>query len=81
MFEVNCPNVDERIQLAGKSLLSRRARRKDRWAFANSSHVLTVSTHLAQVLFEYVLSKNWNVTPNAIRPGLETERKNTNAIH
>ena len=79
VLEVNCPNVDERIQLAGNSLLSRRARRKDRWAFANSSHVLTVSTHLAQVLSIDVLSTNWNVTPNAIRPGLETEsRKKTN---
>jgi glycosyltransferase involved in cell wall biosynthesis len=75
VLEVNSPNVQERIALSGPSLLSKRAQRRDEWAFQNSNHVLTVSTRLAQMLNIPVLAQRWNVTPNAIRPGQEVNSK------
>ncbi|MDB0025391.1 glycosyltransferase family 4 protein [Flavobacteriales bacterium] len=73
VLEVNSPNVDERIKLSGKSLLTQRASRKDRWAFAHTDHVLTVSTHLAEYLEITHISKKWSTTPNAIHPGQQEE--------
>lgn len=73
ILEVNCPNVEERKKLSGNSLLTRRAVRKDRWAFSNADHVLTVSTHLAEHLEIHNLAKKWSVTPNAIRIGQQKE--------
>lgn len=73
ILEVNCPNVEERKKLSGNSLLTRRALRKDRWAFSNTNHVLTVSTHLAEHLEIHNLAKKWSVTPNAIRLGQQEE--------
>lgn len=73
ILEVNSPNVQERIELSGPSFLSNRARKKDLWVIANSNHVLTVSTRLAEMLHIPELAANWDVTPNAIRPGQENE--------
>lgn len=73
ILEVNSPNVRERIELSGPSFLSKRARKKDLWVLANSHHVLTVSTRLAEMLHIPELAANWDVTPNAIRPGQENE--------
>lgn len=77
VLEVNSPNVQERIALSGPSLLSKRAQRKDEWAFQNSNHVLTVSTRLAEMLNIPVLAHRWDVTPNAIRPGQEESSTHT----
>ena len=73
ILEVNSPNVDERIKLSGKSLLTRRAARMDLWAFSQTDHVLTVSSHLAEYLEINQIAKRWSVTPNAIRPGQHKE--------
>ena len=73
ILEVNSPNVEERMKLSGRSLLSFRASKKDRWAFANSNHVLTVSTHLAEHLEITRIAQKWSTTPNAIRPGQHKE--------
>ena len=73
ILEVNSPNVEERIKLSGRSLLSLRASKKDRWAFANSNHVLTVSTHLAEHLEITHIAQKWSTTPNAIRPDQQKE--------
>ena len=73
ILEVNSPNVEERIKLSGKSLLTQRASQKDRWAFAHTDYVLTVSTHLAEHLEITHISKKWSTTPNAIRPGQQEE--------
>ena len=73
ILEVNSPNVDERIKLSGKSLLTRRAARMDLWAFSQTDHVLTVSSHLAEHLEINRIAKRWSVTPNAIRPGQHKE--------
>ena len=73
ILEVNSPNVDERIKLSGNSLLTRRAARMDLWAFSQSDHVLTVSSHLAEYLEINRIAKRWSVTPNAIRPGQHKE--------
>ena len=73
ILEVNCPNVEERIKLSGNSLLTRRAARMDRWAFSNTSHVLTVSAYLAKHLEIHNMAKKWSFTPNAIRLGQQDE--------
>ena len=73
VLEVNSPNVAERIKLSGPSLLSKRASSHDTWAFSNSSHVLTVSRHLALELSIPNIAKKWSVTHNAIRPGQEKQ--------
>lgn len=73
ILEVNSPNVEERIKLSGRSLLTRRAARMDRWAFSNADHVLTVSSHLAEHLEITHIAKKWSVTPNAIRLGQHEE--------
>ena len=73
ILEVNSPNVEERIKLSGRSLLTRRAARMDRWAFSNADHVLTVSSHLAEHLGITRIAKKWSVTPNAIRLGQHEE--------
>lgn len=73
ILEVNSPNVEERIKLSGKSLLTRKAAQKDQWAFAHTDHVLTVSTHLAELLEITNMAKKWSVTPNAIRLGQQKE--------
>ena len=73
ILEVNSPNVEERIKLSGRSLLNLRASKKDCWAFANSNHVLTVSTHLAEYLEINCIAQKWSTTPNAIRPGQQEE--------
>ena len=73
ILEVNSPNVEERVKLSGRSLLSLRASKKDRWAFANSNHVLTVSTYLAEHLEITKIAQKWSTTPNAIRPGQQKE--------
>ena len=73
ILEVNSPNVEERIKLSGRSLMTRRASRMDRWAFSNTDHVLTVSTYLAKHLDITRIAKRWSVTPNAIRPGQQEE--------
>lgn len=73
ILEVNSPNVEERIKLSGKSLLTRRATQKDLWAFSQTDHVLTVSTHLAEFLKITNIAKKWSVTPNAIRLGQNEE--------
>lgn len=73
ILEVNSPNVRERIELSGPSFLSNRARKKDLWVLANSNHVLTVSTRLAEMLHIPEIAADWDVTPNAIRPGQENE--------
>jgi len=73
ILEVNSPNVEERMKLSGRSLLSFLASKKDRWAFANSNHVLTVSTHLAEHLEITRIAQKWSTTPNAIRPGQHKE--------
>lgn len=73
ILEVNSPNVEERVKLSGRSLLSLRASKKDRWAFANSNHVLTVSTRLAEHLEINHIAQKWSTTPNAIRPGQQKE--------
>lgn len=76
VLEVNSPNVQERIQLSGPSWLSERATKSDNWVFAQSNHVLTVSTRLAEMLDIHRISQNWSVTPNAIRPGQELPTTN-----
>lgn len=73
ILEVNSPNVEERIKLSGRSLVTRRASRMDRWAFSNTDHVLTVSTYLAEHLDITRIAKRWSVTPNAIRPGQQED--------
>lgn len=73
VLEVNSPNVQERIELSGSSWLSARAKKADNWVFSQSDHVLTVSTRLAEMLDIPKISKNWSVTPNAIRPGQELQ--------
>lgn len=73
ILEVNSPNVEERKKLSGNSLLTSRAWRKDCWAFSHTDHVLTVSTHLAELLEITNIAKKWSVTPNAIRLGQHTE--------
>lgn len=73
ILEVNSPNVEERIKLSGKSLLTRRAARKDQWAYSNTDHVLAVSTYLAKHLDIHNIAKKWSVTPNAIRLGQQQE--------
>jgi len=73
ILEVNSPNVEERIKLSGKSLLTQWAAQKDRWAFSTTDHVLTVSTHLAEHLEIHKLAKKRSVTPNAIRVGQHEE--------
>ena len=73
ILEVNSPNVEERKKLSGHSLLTRRAKHKDRWTFSNADHVLTVSAHLAKHLDIHNLAKKWSVTPNAIRLGQQEE--------
>ena len=75
ILEVNSPNVQERIELSGRSWLSNLAHKKDRWVLENTNHVLTVSTRLAEMLDIPKLAANWDVTPNAIRPGQEDQSK------
>jgi glycosyltransferase involved in cell wall biosynthesis len=77
VLEVNSPNVQERIQLSGTSWLSGKAKKADNYIFSQSDHVLTVSTRLAEMLDIPAVSKDWSVTPNAIRPGQELQESET----
>jgi glycosyltransferase involved in cell wall biosynthesis len=72
VLEVNSPNVEERIELSGPSLLNRVNRFRDRKALKLTNHVITVSRTLGMAIGLPALNANWSVAPNAIRPGQES---------
>ena len=57
---------------------SSRSTRKeeDALTFCHSDHVVVVSTFLAKLSIDQI-TKNWSVTPNAIRKGQELESTST----
>jgi len=72
ILEVNSPQVSERIELSGRSLLTWFAGHRDRMALRMTDHVVTVSRTLGQSLGLPAANSAWSVTPNAIRPGQES---------